>query len=674
MCGIAGWAGSNGEVERSVLVRMCDQLAHRGPDGQGAWIDPLGTAALGHRRLAIIDLSDAAAQPMANETETLWLVFNGEIYDFRKLRRELEQLGHRFRSGTDSEVLLHGYETWGIDGLLPRLNGMFAFALWDCRRQELHLVRDRIGIKPLYFAALPGGGLVFGSQPRALLVHPGLRRAVDPEGLQGYLAYGYVPHERTMFEGMQKLRPGHALTWRGGECSVRRWWELRYAPGRSGGSRAVVVEAVRERIADAVRLRMVADVPIGSFLSGGVDSSTVTALAVRGAGSGFDTFCVGFDSGSEDDVRYARLVSGRLGSRHHEAVMDAATTRALLPEMAEVLDEPLYDPSALATWIVARLARRHVKVALSGTGGDEVFGGYGWFASQIRYARRRLLLGQAAGPLGVVVRAVIARLRVTPVGMRGPGALKLFGRNQMERSFPIRGFLDSWEMRRLLTGRFADVPEGAHLWVHERTWHPEWPLVPALLNHDLNAFLPDNCLVLLDRTTMAHGLESRVPLLDHRLVEELFHLPWEELSSGNGDKTLLKEAVHGLVPEEVLTRPKAGFSPPFKVWLREGDLEELHQGLLSGALAQDGVIDPGFVGTLLERRALRRWNKLWMLLNLEWWYRRWIRDERPGAPADERATRGPHVRGMGRAAGRMGELERGSGSNSPRYLAGGRKE
>lgn len=629
MCGITGWIDRQGRVEGVTLRRMCDQLAHRGPDGEGLWIDPRRTAGLGHRRLAIIDLSDAAAQPMPNEEEDLWLVFNGEIYNFRGLRRELEGKGHRFRSGTDSEVLLHGYESWGIDGLLPRLNGMFAFALWDAKRQALHLVRDRLGIKPLYFAPLPGGGLVFGSQPRDLLEHSELRRAVDPGGLQGYLAYGYVPHERTMFAGMNKLRPGHALSWRAGEHSVRRWWELEYAPGRSGRGRAAIVEAVRERIADAVKLRMVADVPVGSFLSGGVDSSTVTAEAVRWTGSGFDTFCVGFDSGGEDDVRYARMVSERLGSRHHEVVMDAAATRALLPRMAEVLDEPLYDPSALATWILAGLARRHVTVALSGTGGDEVFAGYGWFASQVRYARRRARLGPAAGPIGALVRAAAAALRPTPVGMRASGVLKLFGRDQPERSFPIRGFLDSWEMGRLLAGEFADVSERGHLWVHERTWHPEWPLVPALLNQDLNAFLPDNCLVLLDRTTMARGLESRVPLLDHRLVEELFRLPWEELSSGDGDKRLLKEAVRGLVPEEVLTRPKAGFSPPFKVWLRQGELDELHRGLLAGALAEDGVINPGFLEDLLQRRALRRWNKLWMLLNLEWWYRRWIRHEEP---------------------------------------------
>lgn len=639
MCGIAGWVDREGGVERRVLERMCERLAHRGPDGHGAWCDPRGMAGLGHRRLAIIDLSDAAAQPMPNETGDLWLVFNGEIYNFAHLRRELEEQGHRFRSRTDSEVLLHGYESWGMEGLLGRLNGMFAFALWDSQRRQLHLARDRMGIKPLYFAALPGGGLVFASQPRALLEHPELRPSLDAQGLHGYLAYGYVPHERCLFEGMHKLRPGHRLCWEEGSHTVLRWWELSYAPKGIGG-RAAAVGAIRDLIAEAVRLRMVADVPVGSFLSGGVDSSTVTALAVRDAGSGFDTFCVGFDRGGEEDVRYARLVSERLGTRHHEVVMDAARTRALLPRMAEVLDEPLYDPSALATWILAGLARRHVTVALSGTGGDEVFAGYGWFASQVRYARRRARLGWLAGPAGSVVRTLAAAVRGTPVGMRAPGALKLFGRDQLERSFPVHGFLDSWEMRGLLRGGYERVPEDAHLWVHARTWRPRWPLVPALLNHDLNAFLPDNCLVLLDRTTMAHGLEARVPLLDHRLVEEVFRLPWEELSSGDGDKRLLKDAVRGLLPEEVLTRPKAGFSPPFKTWLREGDLEELRRGLLAGALAEDGVIDPAFVRRLLERRALRRWNKLWMLLNLEWWYRRWIRGEK-AAPGEDPGGAGP---------------------------------
>ncbi len=628
MCGITGWVDNQGDVGRQTVAGMCQALAHRGPDGEGVWIDPRGLAGLGHRRLAIIDLSDAAAQPMPNETEDLWLVFNGEIYNFGALTERLRAAGHRFRSRTDSEILLHGYEQWGIDALLPRLNGMFAFALWDANRGQLHLVRDRLGIKPLYFARLPGGGLAFASQPRALLRHPEIGANLDVDGLQGYLAYGYVPHERSIFRGIEKLRPGHVLTWQENRVTVRRWWELRYEPRSSGSIAAGTVDDLRLRLRGAVERRMVADVPVGSFLSGGIDSSAVTACAAGPAGSGLDTFCVGFDSGGRDDVTYAHLVSERLGTRHHLLEVTGQDALSLLPRLAEVLDEPLYDPSAMATWLLAGFARRWVTVALSGTGGDEVFAGYGWFASQVRFARRRSSLDPFWSPLAAITRRLVSLVRRAPFGMRAPGALKLAGRTQPSRSFLIRGFFDSWEMRRLLRGSFSRVDEDAHLWVHERTWRRDWPLVPAVLNHDLNAFLPDNCLVLLDRTTMAHGLEARVPLLDHRLVEAAFRLPWEEISSGDGEKRLLKRIVQNLVPGEVLARPKAGFSPPFKTWLRTGELEALYQGLLTGALAEDGVIAPGFIQQLLRRRALRRWNKLWLLLNLEWWYRRWIRHDR----------------------------------------------
>ncbi|NOZ77595.1 MAG: asparagine synthase (glutamine-hydrolyzing) [Acidobacteria bacterium] len=516
MCGIAGWVDSGGGARKQPVVRMCESLAHRGPDGEGVWTDPRGLACLGHRRLAIIDLSDAARQPMSNEDLDLWLVFNGEIYNFRKLREDLATAGHRFHSRTDSEVILHGYEEWGLDGLLPRLNGMFAFALWSSRSRQLHLVRDRLGIKPLYVAELAHGSLIFASEAKAILAHGGIPASLDSDGLQSYLAYGYVPHEQSIFHGLKKLRPGHFLSWRDGRTEVRRWWELEYEPKDTLESRADLVESVRERIADAVRARMVADVPVGSFLSGGLDSSTVTANAVHHAAKGFDTFCVGFDSGSQADLEYSRLVSGRLGTRHHVTTVTAATVRSLLPALASVLDEPLYDPSALATWLLAGFARQHVTAALSGTGGDEVFAGYGWFASQVRYARRGRRFGPAWGPIAAASRLLIAGLRRAPLGMRAPGALKVVGRSQPERSFPVRGFFDSWEQRRLLRGAFGQVPNGSHLWLHERTWRPDWPLVPAILNHDLNAFLPDNCLVLLDRTTMAHSLEARVPLLDHR--------------------------------------------------------------------------------------------------------------------------------------------------------------
>ncbi|MCG6962891.1 MAG: asparagine synthase (glutamine-hydrolyzing) [Acidobacteria bacterium] len=628
MCGIAGWAEEEGRVDRAVIALMCEQIRHRGPDGHGIWISPEASVGLGHRRLSIIDLSDAAAQPMANERGNIQLVFNGEIYNFRELRHELEAAGHEFKSQTDSEVILHGYEEWGADGCLEHLRGMFAFALWDGGQKQLLIARDRIGIKPLYYAELPGGGLAFASEAKALLAHPRLSPALDDDGLRGYLAYGYVPHERSIFRGIRKLRPGHALRWQAGRVVERRWWELHYQPQALDGSREELVAEIGRLVREQVAAHMVADVPVGSFLSGGVDSSTVTALARENVGNALSTFCVGFDAGSQDDLHYSRLVAEALATEHHTMQLTGDDARRLLPTLAGVMDEPLYDPSVLATLVLAGFARHHVKVALSGTGGDEVFAGYGWFASQVRYARQRSRLGPLWYPLAMAANPMVGLLRRLPFGMRAPGALKLVGRSQPERSFLVRGFFDSWGQRRLLGGGVdSAVPDGEHLWVHQRTWRPDWPLVPAVLNHDMCSFLPDNCLVLLDRTTMAHGLEARVPLLDHGLVEAVFRIPWQELSSGDGEKRLLKEIAAQLVPHEVLTRAKSGFSPPFKVWLREGGMAALASELMGGALAEDGVIEPRFVELLVRRRALRRWNKLWLLIVLEWWYRRWIRGQ-----------------------------------------------
>ncbi len=688
MCGIAGWADVRGRVELDTIVRMCERIRHRGPDGHGVWVNSEATVGLGHRRLAIIDLSAAAAQPMTSERGDIHLVFNGEIYNFRELRRELEAAGHAFASQTDSEVIIHGYEEWGAERLLECLRGMFAFALWDSGRGQLHLARDRIGIKPLYYAELPGGGVAFASEAKALLAHPQLSAAIDDDGLRAYLAYGYVAHERSIFRGVRKLRPGHTLCWEQGRIAERRWWELRYEPRARGGSRSDLVQSLGELLREQVAAHMVADVRVGTFLSGGVDSSTVTALASTGAGSTLSTFCVGFDSGGEDDVHYSGLVAAALGTEHHILELGGDEARRLLPSLAAVMDEPLYDPSTLATLVLSGFARQRVKVALSGTGGDEVFAGYGWFASQVAYARQRAALGPLWAPLAALANPMVDLLRRLPFGMRAPGARKLVGWSQPERSFLVRGFFDSWEQRRLLgDGVDAAVPEGEHLWLHQRTWRPDWPLMPAVLNHDLCSFLPDNCLVLLDRTSMAHGLEARVPLLDHGLVEEVFRLPWQELSSGDGDKRLLKEIAAPVVPEAVLTRAKSGFSPPFKVWLREGGMAAVGRELQTGALAEDGIIDPRFVELLVRRRALRRWNKLWLLIVLEWWYRRWIRGEPMSsasvpepAPPGLSATPPPGVpkggsgsgdrRGRGRshgwrAAGRYGRMSPGQPPGGP---------
>lgn len=397
MCGITGWVSTTANMDENILSRMTDRLAHRGPDGRGIWISTGHDAGLGHRRLAVIDLSDNARQPLPNEDASVWVVCNGEIYNFTALRQVLEAAGHKFRSRTDSEVIVHGYEEWGVEELLRKISGMFAFALWDTRLNELTAARDRLGIKPIYIASLPGGDLVFASEVKALLEHPRIGRRISREGLSAYLSYGYCPHETGIFEGVKKLQPGHYLTWHDGRYAEKRWWELEYAPSRSPESFADASVHLLDRLHEAVRSHMVADVAVGSFLSGGVDSSTVTALAVQERSGSYDTFCVGFHDDHYGDVTYARLVSETLKTMHHELVMTAQQAQELLQKLPAVMDEPLYDPSVMPTYILAQFARQHVVVALSGTGGDEVFGGYGWLRSQMSYARKRRMMGPPPG-------------------------------------------------------------------------------------------------------------------------------------------------------------------------------------------------------------------------------------------------------------------------------------
>jgi asparagine synthase (glutamine-hydrolysing) len=611
-------------------------LSHRGPDGSDAWIDEASSAALAHRRLAILDLSAAAAQPLANEDGNIRLVFNGEIYNYRDLRRELEAAGHRFRSRTDSEVIVHGWEKWGTDGLLSRLRGMFAFAVWDNTRRRLLLARDRFGVKPLYLATLPGGGLAFASEAKALLAHPAIGRRPDPVGLRAYLSYGYAPAETSMFAGVHKLRAGWLLERSNTQAFERPYWELEYRPESASTSLDDAAAELRELLTEAVRLRLHADVPVGSFLSGGIDSSTVTTIASSEHPNRLATFCIAFPEMHDEDINYAKLVAGRLGTAHHERSLRGDEARDLVLRMPAVLDEPLYDPAVYPTYLVSRLARESVKVALSGTGGDEVFAGYGWLSSQLRYAAQRDRLGALAAPMEAVFSRLLPFLRGFPPGNRLPGINKILGCDQAERSFYLRGFFDAWDQRRLLADpllRPTDVDD--HLWLYRRFSRPDWPLLPRLMLHDLKALITDNELTLLDRATMAHGLEGRVPLLDHVLVERVFSFPWHYLFADGDGKRVLRAAVRSLLPEEVLRRSKYGFSPPFKRWLREGALAESAAALTRGRLVADGVISAAGVRGVLARGALRRLNKTWLLLNLEMWYRQWIRNEPavpPGTP------------------------------------------
>jgi asparagine synthase (glutamine-hydrolysing) len=626
VCGLTGWADRAGSVSQRAVEVMSAALSHRGPDGCGVWGDKASSVALAHRRLAILDLSDAAAQPIANEDGTAFLVYNGEIYNHLELRRDLERAGHRFHSRTDSEAILHGWEEWGIDGIVERLRGMFAFALWDDKARRLFLVRDRLGIKPLYVATLSNGGLAFASEAKALLAHPAIARRLDPRGVRAYLSYGYVPAEATVFAGIRKLRAGWLLEWHDGRETERRYWELEYRPQGSAPALEDAAVELRRLLAETVEMRLQADVPVGAFLSGGIDSSTVTALAAKAYPEPVSTFCVAFPEMRDEDILFARLATGALGTDHHELALREAEARTLLARLPAILDEPLYDAAVLPTYLVSRLARSHIKVVLSGTGGDEVFGGYAWVLSQVRYAEQRRRLGPFAAPLTSTFAALTPRLRRMPPWNRLPAGAKVLGATRPERSFYMRGFFDAHDQRRLLGDASLRPPDDAeHLWLYQRFARPEWPLVPALLYHDLRALIPDNELVIVDRMTMAHGLEARVPLLDHRLVEWVFSLPWEYLLDNGVNKRLLRLAAAPLLPAAIIGRRKAGFSPPFKQWVGNGRAARTRRELAATSLVSDGIVDAAGLRRTVGAGALRRPNKMWSLLNLEAWYRQWIR-------------------------------------------------
>lgn len=614
MCGIAGIvAPGRPQAELAERVRrMCDAMAHRGPDD--ADVRALGGAALGHRRLAIIDLTPTGRQPMANEDGTLHVVVNGELYNYRGLRDDLIGRGHRFRSGSDSEVVLHLYEERG-DDCLAVLDGMFALALWDARRRRLLLARDRFGIKPLYVAEREGG-LAFASEATALLRGGEAEARVDRAALYAYLALSYVPAPRCILAGVRRLMPAELLVWEGGRSTSRRYWTP--APGAAPPSRAAAREALAARLDAAVRDHLAADVPVAAFLSGGVDSSTVVALAQRHAK--METFCVTFPGTGVDEAPIARLVAAHLGTSHREVVLQPDPA-ALLDDALAFMDEPFADSSALPTFAVCRAARAVAKVVLSGDGGDEVFGGY--------TGRYRVAALQAALPAPGPLARLLRRLPPWRGGRRRslPAMLDLAALPDEER-FVREREITTRDVRAALFER-GTVGEGeAVLRERPRTalrqaagWHP----VHRALWTDLSTALDDDMLTKVDRMSMAHGLEVRVPLLDHRVVELALSLrpgwlvsPWPVEG-----KRLLREVAAPLLPRGVLARPKQGFVVPLNRWLKESFLRRFDEVCLGGDSEILGWVDRRAVAALRAAPLGDRPREdLYALLVLELWLRR----------------------------------------------------
>jgi len=624
MCGITGMVHFNkAPIDPELLRRMTAVLRHRGPDDEGFFLEQgLG---LGFRRLSIIDLS-GGHQPMANEDQTVTVVFNGEIYNFRELRAALRQQGHVFHTASDTEVIVHGYEAWG-DDVVHHLNGMFAFALWDRPRRKLLLARDRLGIKPLFYTRT-AKALAFASEIKSLLLLPGFDPAVSHLGVFEYFSHHFIPGSETIYQSIRKLTPGELLTVADGQVKTRQYWRPAVSPGPA---RTVAdwCQELRQRLREAVRLQLVADVPLGVFLSGGLDSGAVTA-AMAGLGTQeIRTFNVGFEVSKYDETQFAELVSRHLGTTHETFRIRAEATD-LLPKLLWHLDEPLADATIIPTYLLSEATRRRVTVALSGEGGDELFGGYTHY--QGMHLNRWL-----SGLPFWVRRGLAAATRHLPIG--GSPRLGYLG-HRLERIastslFPLFqgytrkvAFFTPEEQQRLFSPDFqrqvADFPYLQHFWAIPQAYPELDPIAQANLA-DLSVFLPDSLLVKVDRMSMACSLEVRVPLLDHTLVEFALTIPMELKVKGMHTKYLLREALAPWLPPTILNRPKRGFNPPVEFWLQQHLLEYAREHRLMETLAATGYFNLAAVREMADahvggRRDFSR--QLWTLLIFAIWWRR----------------------------------------------------
>ncbi len=634
MCGIAGRLNftSGAPVSALVLRQMCDLLAHRGPDGWDVYTD--GPVGLGHRRLAIIDLSPAGTQPMSTVDHRLWITFNGEIYNFRDLRAELEAKGHAFHTRTDTEVVLAAYREYDV-GCLSRLRGMFAFAIWDAPRRRLFAARDRVGKKPLHYW-VDAGGIAFASEPKAFLADPAFVPEADPAAIAEYLTYQYVPAPRSAFRGVRKLPPAHYLIVEDGKLSVHRYWKLSYACKRRL-SEADAIDELRSRLGEAVRLRLISDVPLGAFLSGGIDSGVVVALMASTGSGPVKTYSIGFEQKEYDELPAARLVAQRYGTDHHEFVVRPDAVK-LLPALVWHYNEPFADSSAIPTFVLSELTRRHVTVALNGDGGDENFAGYERYQAN--------LLGQRLDGIPRGLRQMLARAAALVPSSARRRSLLTRGRRFLEAAAetPEKRYV-RWMShfhrglrRDVCTPEFLETaatdPERLLLDAYGRSDGPD--LADATLDVDVNNYLPDDLLVKVDIATMAHGLEGRSPFLDHELMEFAASLPSNLKLRHGVKKYILKQAAADLLPAEIINRPKMGFGVPIDAWFR-GSLKELLCDVTGSVRFRErGVLRPLAVRHLLDEhvRGTASWHyQLWNILMLELWFRAFI-DQRPHTSAD----------------------------------------
>lgn len=638
MCGITGYLGNHPDrpVPDQLIQRMNDSLSYRGPDDDGVFIE--NNVGLGHRRLAIIDTSSQGHQPMSNDDGTIWISYNGEIYNHTVLRAGLEDRGHVFRSRSDTEVIIHLYEEKGVD-CLQDLRGMFAFAIWDSARQRLLLARDRLGQKPLFYAE-HDRGIIFASEIKAILQAQGFSRTMNSESLHHFLTYNYVPSPNTMFSGVWELPPAHFLVWEGGEYRVQRYWTLSYTD-KLELPEEEILERLDAILDEATRIRMISDVPLGVFLSGGIDSSLVVAYMSRHSTDAVKTFSIGFNEASHNELPFARQVAQRYETDHHEFVVNADAV-GILPKLIWHFDQPFGDSSAIPTYYVAQLARQHVTVALNGDGGDEAFAGYFRYLGQYKmqkYCRIPPFVRRTA-------QQFLERFPAQQRSGRLWSRLSMVNRSSFESqeqqyASKMANFTEN-QKQDLYTHDFTEQLAGSDSSAHVRSLFtsPEADnLLDRMLCADTMAYLPGDLLVKVDRTSMAHSLEPRSPFLDHVLVEFAASLPANIKFSGSRLKPLLKRLAYDKLPRNLIDRPKQGFSMPTGRWLREEMRPLAEECLLSSNLAREGFfhqasIDKLWQEHLDEKQGSDKGEQLWALLNLELWYQMFIK----GSPVREPAS------------------------------------
>jgi asparagine synthase (glutamine-hydrolysing) len=637
MCGIAGYRVVSADVEAWVtgLPRAVESLHHRGPDDEGLWFEADRRVGLGHRRLAILDLSPSGHQPMVSRCGAWVMVFNGEIYNFKEIRAQLEPLGHHFSGTGDSEVILAAFSQWGPDAV-TRFIGMFAIALWHKPTRRLHLLRDRLGVKPLFYR-WDGHVLCFGSELRALRAFSGWPVEIDADALNDYLRYKYINDPRAIYKQVFKLPPAHRLVLdESGQVELHRYWNvLDHVGRRQARGEAELADELEALMIDAFKYRMVSDVPVGVFLSGGVDSSVVAAILQKHGGQQIKTFTIGFDDPRYDESGYAAEVARHLGTDHHSRILRVDDAKQLLPRWGDLYDEPFGDESGIPTLMVSQVAAEQVKVVLSADGGDELFSGYDGYTAMLSQwgriksipqplrdltaaavkglgsaqldaffaARSNTALGQTAGPAFSKLARFGSRVGSHDVGELFDNALAHFGREELAK----------------LTGRPAAL----------RTLADEYPGADGekLCLWDLHNYMPGDILTKVDRATMAVSIEGREPLIDHRLVEFAFSLPFDMRRGALGAKHLLKKVLYRHVPRSMVERPKRGFAVPVKQWLA-GDLRPfVDEHLAPDRIARQGLFDSVMVGEYVKRLhagdvSVRQ--RVWLLLAFQMWYQRWM--------------------------------------------------